>query len=165
MKFRIGSTTGTVAVVIFFALFSLSCTNVDKVEDWYQEQDKARREQFPTMTTCDRNEQNYWRYIAEVEEVSDNYQRAIVAVAQSGNPTGAQSLASELGQYTQVRSATFMRAAGWSEETYYICGFWLRAKRNPETTCSAEGEFPAHALGYGHYGSLRYCIENSIPPF
>ncbi len=163
---QFGSIIGTVAVAIFLVLVSLSCkTNADEVVDWYEEQDEAMRGRFPTMAICDRNERKYWRFAAEVEEISGNYTRAMTGVAQTGNQAGVQSLGRELQQYVRLRESAFLVASGWSEEDYGICTFWLAAKRDPRAVCTDEAEFPAHLLGYGHYGSLRYCIENSIPPF
>ena len=98
-----------VAVAIFLAFVSLSCkTNADEVADWYEEQDETMRRQFPTMATCDRNEQRYWQFTAEVEEISDNYSRAMMGVAQTGNQAGVQSLAKELEQYIRLRKSAFL---------------------------------------------------------
>ena len=74
-------------------------------------------------------------------------------------------MARELEQYIKIRKSVFLSASGWSEEDYAICTSWLAAKRNREAVGTDEAEFPSHALGYGHYGSLRYWVENAIPPF
>lgn len=155
-----------VTVTMFLLLISLSCkTNADAVVDWYEEQDQTMRGRFPTMAICDRNERAYWQFAAEIEEISGNYTRAMASVAQTGNQAGVQSLAREMQQYIRMRDSAFLLATGWSEEESFVCGQWLITKRDPEAVCAREAEFPSHALGYAHYGSLRYCIENSIPPF
>ena len=91
--------------------------------------------------------------------------QAMHGVAQTGNQAGVRSLGRELEQYVVMRTSVLQGTLGWSEEDYYICSLWLQTKRDPETVCTREAEASPHSLGYARYGSVRYCIENSIPPF
>ena len=153
-------------LVLIIAVLVMSCqSNVDKVADWYEQRDKGMRDQYPTMAICDRNEREWWWFSAEVEEVVENYTRAMAGVGQTGNRVGVQSLAAEMQQYIQVRESALLVATGWSEEESYVCAQWLMAKRDPGAKCASGAEISAEGLGYANYGWLRYCIENSVPPF
>ena len=72
-------------LVTLLGVSILSCqSNVDKAVDWYEKRDKTMRSQFPTMTTCDRNEREWWQFNAEVEKVIGNYTRAMAGVGRMG---------------------------------------------------------------------------------